>query len=105
MADEKTKKDAMSEYEMVKKVLEALHDTKVAKGTKVIIECTNDEGGSEKMSLHKIIHGTPSQLIKMLYAAMCVCPDFKKLIIATAQLSEVVVSHVEIQEKTNEEEN
>lgn len=105
MTDEETKKDAMSDEEMAKKVLDLLNDTKVTAGTKIVIECASNEGGSESMSLHHNIHGTPIQLIKMLHAAMKLDNDFKEVIIAAAQLSEILVSHVETQKKKSEEEN
>lgn len=105
MTDEETKKDAMSEDEMAKKVLDLFNDTKVTAGTKIAIECTSDDGGSKRMSLHQNIYGTPIQLIKMLHAAMKLDNDFKEVIIAAAQLSEFAVSHVEIQKKKSEGEN
>lgn len=101
MADEETKKDAMSKEEMAKKVLDALNDTKVTAGTKIIIECTSDKGGSERMSLHKIINGTFIQLIKMLHAAMQMDNDFKEVIKAAVALDAIAVSHVEAQTKSD----
>lgn len=105
MTDEETKKGAMSDDEMAKKALDILNDTKVTAGTKIVIECTNNEGGSERMSLHQNIHGTAIQLIKMLYAAMQMDNDFKKVIEAAVMLNEVAVSHVEEQKKKSEDEN
>lgn len=107
MADEETKKDAMSEEEMAKKALDALNDTKVTAGTKIIIECTSDKGGSERMSLYQNIHGTPIQLIKMLKAAMQMDNDFKEVIKAAVTLDAIAVSHTIVRAKTEirEEEN
>lgn len=107
MADEETKKDAMSEEEMAKKAEDILNDTKVTAGTKIIIECTSDKGGSERMSLHQNIHGTPIQLIKMLNAAMQMDNDFKEVIKAAVALDAIAVSHTIVRAKTEirEEEN
>lgn len=105
MTDEETKKGAMPDDEMAKKALDILNDTKVTAGTKIVIECTNNEGGSERMSLHQNIHGTSIQLIKMLHAAMQMDNDFKKVIEAVVMLNEVAVSHVEEQKKKSEDEN
>lgn len=101
MADEETKKDAMSDEEMAKKMLDLLNDTKVTAGTKIVIECASNEGGSERMSLHQGIHGTFIQLIKMLNAAMQMDKDLKKVIEAAAMLNEVVVSHTIEEAKTD----
>ena len=107
MADKETKKDAMSEDEMAKKVLDLLNDTKVTAGTKIVLECASNKGGSERMSLHQDIHGTPVQLIKMLYAAMQNDNDLKKVIKAAVALNAIAVSHTIVQAKTEmrEEEN
>lgn len=107
MADEETKKDAMSEEQMAKKVLDILNDTKVTDGTKIVIECTSNEGGSERMSLHQDIHGTPIQLIKMIHVAMQMDNDFKNVIKAAVMLDKIAVSHTIPQAKTemNEERN
>ena len=96
MTDEETKKDAMSEEEMAQKAEDILNDTKVTAGTKIVIECTSNKGGSERMSLHQNIHGTPIQLIKMLHAAMQMNNDFKKVIKATVALDAIAVSHTTI---------
>ena len=97
----------MSEEEKAKKAEDILNDTKVTAGTKIIIECTSNEGGSERMSLHKKIYGTPIQLIKMLYAAMQMDNDFKEVIETTVALDSIAVSHTIAQAKTeiHEEEN
>lgn len=100
MADEETKKDAMSEDEMARKLLDILNDTKVTAGTKIAIECTSNKGGSERMSLHQNIQGTPVQLIKMLYAAMQNDNDLKKVIKAAVLLDAIAVSHTIVQAKT-----
>ena len=100
MADKETKKDAMSEDEMAKKVLDLLNDTKVTAGTKIVIECTSDDGGSERMSLHQNIHGTPIQLIKMLNAAMQMDKDLKEVIKAAVLLDAIAVSHTIVHAKT-----
>lgn len=107
MADEETKKDAMSEEQMAKKAEDILNDTKVTAGTKIVIECTSNKGCSERMSLHQNIHGTPIQLIKMLYAAMQMDNDFKKVIEAAVALEAIAVSHTIVHSKTeiHEEEN
>ena len=86
----------MSEEEMVKKV----NDTKVTAGTKIVIECTSNKGDSERMSLHQDIHGTPVQLIKMLYAAMQNDNDLKKVIKAAVLLDAIAVSHTIVHAKT-----
>ena len=93
MADKETKKDAMFEEEMAKKVKNILNDTKVTAGTKIIIECTSNKGGSERMSLHQNIHGTAIQLIKMLHAAMQMNNDFDKVVKAAVMLDAIAVSH------------
>lgn len=100
MADEETKKDAMSEEEKAKKVEDILNDTKVTAGTKIVIECISNEGGSERMSLHQDIHGTSIQLIKMLNAAMQMDKDLKKVIEAAVALEAIAVSHTIVQAKT-----
>lgn len=100
MADEETKKDAMSDEEMAKKAKDILNDTKVTAGTKIIIECTSNKGGSERMSLHQDIHGTLIQLIKMLHAAMQMDNDFKKVIKAAVALEAIAVSHTIVQAKS-----
>lgn len=100
MADEETKMDAMSVDEMAKKAQDALNDTKVTAGTKIVIECTINKGGSERMSLHQNIHGTPIQLIKMLHAAMQTDNDFKEIIKAAVALDAIAVSHTIVQAKT-----
>lgn len=100
MADEETKKDAMSDEEMAKKMLDLLNDTKVTAGTKIVIECASNEGGSERMSLHQNIQGTFIQLIKMLHAAMQTENDLKKVIEAAAMLNKVAVSHTIVQAET-----
>lgn len=99
MADEETKKDAMSEEEKAKKVEDILNDTKVTAGTKIIIECTSDKGGSERMSLHQEIHGTFIQLIKMLHAAMQTDNDLKEVIKAAVALDAIAVSHTIVNAK------
>lgn len=93
MADEETKKDAMSDEEMAKKAEDILNDTKVTAGTKIVIECTSNKGGSERMSLHQNIQGTFIQLIKMLLAAMQMDNDFKEVIEAAVMLDAIAVSH------------
>lgn len=100
MADEETKKDAMSDEEMAKKTEDILNDTKVTAGTKIVIECTSNKGGSERMSLHQNIHGTPIQLIKMLLVAMQMDNDFKELIKAAVALNAIAVSHTIVQAET-----
>lgn len=100
MADEETKKDAMSDEEMAKKAEDILNDTKVTAGTKIVIECTSNKGGSERMSLHQDIHGTSIQLIKMLHAAMQMDNDFKEVIKAAVMLNAIAVSHTIVQAKT-----
>ena len=107
MTDEETKKDAMSEDEMAKKAEDILNDTKVTAGTKIIIECTSNKGGSDRMSLHHNIHGTAVQLIKMLNAAMQMDKDLKEVIKAAVALDAIAVSHTIVHAKTemNEERN
>ena len=107
MTDEETKKDDMSVEQMAKELLDALNNTKVTDGTKIIIECISDDGDSERMSLHQEIYGTFIQLIKMIHAAMQTDNDFKKVIKAVAMLDEIAVSHTIPQAKTkiHEEEN
>lgn len=100
MTDEKTKKDAMSDEEMAKKAKDILNDTKVTAGTKIVIEGTSNKGGSERMSLHQNIQGTPIQLIKMLHAAMQTDNDFKEVIEAAVALNAIAVSHTIVQAKT-----
>lgn len=93
MTDEETKKDAMSEEQMAKKLLDLLNDIKVTAGTKIVIECTSNDGGSERMGLHQDRHGTAIQLIKMIHAAMQMDNDFKEVIKAAVMLDEIAVSH------------
>lgn len=100
MADEETKKDAMSDEEMAKKAEDILNDTKVTAGTKIVIECTGNKGGSESMSLHQDIRGTFIQLIKMLHAAMQTDNNFKEVIKAAVALNAIAVSHTIVQAKT-----